>query len=281
MPPRSSRVVLAILVIELLTACTTVKVAYSNADRILFQYMDEYLNLTATQKQFLRPELEAQLQSHRREELPSVIAWLETIETYAKDGLDRDEAKNILDALVRIYADTTRRTIAVVVPVLAQLNAAQIEHLTTRLTRANRRYQARHLAYPSDRRKARRIQQLIRRIERWTGELSSEQRQLVTNLNNAIPEAHEDWYAYRLHQQQTVLKMLHKAANVDELSRFLNQWWVEQGNMGRQLSDKASQSWKVIEDMVVSIDGTLTPEQRNRALRRINGIRRQLRSLEQ
>ncbi len=279
-PSRLALAPLFLLAIESLIACSTIKIAYTNADRILFQYVDEYLNLTATQKQFLRPELEARLDKHRREELPSVIAWLEKISEYGKDGLTRGEAKEILETLSEIYADTTRRTIEVVSPVLAQLNAAQIEHLSQKLTQANRRYQSKYLAYSPDRRKARRARQIIRRIEPWTGDLSSEQKQLVTDLGEAMPEADLAWYAYRQRQQRTALELLRKPASRDELSRFLNQWWVEQGNMSPQLSTKVSQTWKVIEDMVVLIDGTLTPEQRNRVLQRIDDIQRQLRALE-
>ncbi len=276
---RSIFALLIILSVGALMACSTIKVAYSKADRILFRYMDEYLDLTTTQKEFLKPELQFRLDEHRREELPRFIELLDKVDEYGQDGLSETETGKILDLIVELYAATTRKTVAVVAPVLAQLNSEQIEYLSRKLDTANRRYHAKYLVFSEDYRKSRRAKQIFRRLKRWTGTLTIAQERLVTRLSDAIPNTYEDWYDYRIRQQQEILSMLRESAPSDRLERFLNRWWVEQDDISPQLGNKIEKTWDIISDMIVMIDRSLTPRQRDRVLRRVNDINRQFRSL--
>ncbi len=270
---------LILMMIGALVACSTIKVAYSKADRMLFRYMDEYLDLTTTQKEFLKPELQIRLAEHRREELPQFIKLLDKIDEYGRDGLSEAETGRILDLIVELYAGTIRKTVAAVAPVLAQLNASQIEHLSRKLDVANRRYYANYLVFSEDHRKSRRAKRIIRRLESWTGTLTTAQARLVTRLSGALPNTYEDWHHYRIQQQQVILGMLRESAPRDQLARFLNHWWVDQSDISPQLGNKIEKTWDIISDMIVMIDRLLTNEQRDRVLRRVGDINRQLRSL--
>jgi hypothetical protein len=276
---RSIFVLLIILSVGALVACSTIKVAYSKADRILFRYMDEYLDLTTTQKEFLKPELQIRLDEHRREELPRFIELLDKVDEYGQDGLSEAETGKILDLIVELYAATTRKTVAVVAPVLAQLSSAQIKHLSRQLDAANRRYSAKYLVFSEDRRKSRRARRIVRRLERWTGPLTTAQERLVTRLSDAMPNTYEDWYGHRIRQQQAILDILRESASKDQLERFLIRWWVEQDDISPQLGNKIEKTWDIISDMIVMIDRSLTPRQRERVLGRVNDINRQFRSL--
>ncbi len=276
---RSTFVVLIILSVGALMACSTIKVAYSKADRILFRYMDEYLDLTTAQKEFLKPELQTHLDEHRREELPRFIELLDKVAEYGDHGVSEAEAGKILDLIVELYAATTRKTVAVVAPVLARLSSAQIKHLSDKLDAANQRYSAKYLVYSEDRRKSRRAKRIVRRLERWTGPLTIDQEHLVTRLSDAMPNTYEDWYDYRIRQQQAILNMLRESAPSDQLERALNRWWVEQDDINPQLGNKIEKTWDIISDMIVMIDRLLTPRQRDRVLRRVKDINRQFRSL--
>lgn len=276
---RSIFLLLIILSVGALVACSTIKVVYSKADRILYRYMDEYLDLTTTQKQFLKPELENLLDEHRHEELPRFIELLDKVNEYGHDGLNEEETEKILDLIVELYVATTRKTVAVVAPVLAQLNSAQIEHLSRKLAAANRSYVAKYLVFSEDRRRSRRAKRIIRRLERWIGTLTIAQERLVTRLSDAMPDTYEDWYDYRIGHQKSVLDMLRQSASSDQLERSLNLWWVEQDDVSPQLSTKIEKTWDIIVDMVVIIDRSLTSRQRDRVLRRVKDINRQFRSL--
>ncbi len=275
----SIRLWLIILGAAILVACGTIKVAYTKADRILFRYMDEYLDLTTTQKEFLKPELKLRLDEHRREELPHFIRLLDLVHEHGQDELNEAEIREILDSIRRLYRAATRKTVLVVAPVLAQLNAAQIMHLSRKLDAANQRYRAEYLVFSKENRKSRRGKRIIRRLQRWTGPLTDAQERLVTGLSDSIPDTYDDWYEYRVRRQQQILDMLRRPASADQLAQILNDWWVEQNGVSPQLDTKIRKTWDVISDMIVMVDGSLTPKQRERVLRRVNDINRQFRSL--
>jgi len=263
----------------IVSSCRAMKVAYNNADRILFRYMDEYLDLTAAQTQFLKPELQIRLDEHRREELPRFITLLDRIVEYANDGLNERETHIVLDMIVDLYAASTHKTAVVVVPVLAELDDRQILHLERKLEQANRQYHAKYLVSSGDQRKAKWTRQTVVRIEQWTGPLSDRQISLVTRLGARFPDTYEDWYVYRKQQQQRVISMVRRQASSDELEDFLTDWWVERANISPQLRDKVQSMWAAIQEMVMKVDGTVTDDQRRRALRRVNSVNRQLRAL--
>ena len=169
---RRRALLLIIICGGLIAACSTIKIAYTNADRILFPYMDEYLDLTTAQKEFLKQELQVRLDERRNEELPIFVELLERIETLGEDGLIESEVETILNSIVEVYATTTRKTVAIVVLVLDDLNEAQIGHLSSKLNAANQRYYDKHLALSFEERKERRARRVVRRLEPWVGALT-------------------------------------------------------------------------------------------------------------
>ncbi len=272
-------IVLTALIGASLGACSTLRLAYNNADRIVFRYMDEYLDLTTAQKEFIRPELRTRLDEHRREELPRLIELLDRVYEYGRDGLSAQETVAILDAIVDLYGATTRKTVSVLAPVLGQLSVEQLAHLEAKLREANQMYYGKYLVFTADQRKFNRAKQIIRRIERWTGKLSAKQARLVTRLSDSFPDTYQDWYVYRQRQQRVILTKIRNRAPVSELERYLNLWWVEQTEMSPQLDSRIRQMWTIINEMVVSIDRSLTEEQRQSVLGRLTELTRQLRNI--
>ncbi len=267
------------MVAVLATACSAVKLAYNSADRILFRYIDEYLDLTAAQKEFLNRELEVRLTEHRMEELPRIVAFLDTLAIYASDGLNQTEIRVLMDSIVDLYATSTRKTIELVGPVLAELSAAQLRHLTGKIAEANEDYAREYLDPPAEVRKRRRAQRTLKRLRRWTGALSDDQVATIVRLSNALPDMSQPWYDYRVAQQRSFLAMLGRHPTVGEVEAFLESWWIEQHGAGERFDAVIDEFWTATGTMIRVVDGTLSTEQRRHALRRLARIRKDLREL--
>ncbi|MCB0834827.1 MAG: hypothetical protein KDC45_15260, partial [Bacteroidetes bacterium] len=88
MHPRSfGRFFLPLIGGLLIAGCSTLKLAYNNADFVGTWIADSHFDLTSVQKKELDASLERILEWHRREELPNLIRWLENAKSELDHGL--------------------------------------------------------------------------------------------------------------------------------------------------------------------------------------------------
>ncbi len=267
------------LVIAMTSACSAVRIAYDNSDRMLVRYADGYLDLNDEQKALLRTGLRQRLADHRRHELRALVAYLDAISDAVRDTLSAAEVSQLMECGQGLYETTIVKTLPVLTPVLARLEPRQIDYLSDRMDENNREYRQEYLAGSREERLAARARRVVGAVEFWTGDLRPGQRQLVYHLSQSWPDVIGDWYAYRLDRQRKLLGLLRKPATTDELDDFLTDWWTGRDAGDPDLERKTRQLVQDVQAMIVVIDQSLTPKQRQQVLKRIRKLRDDLASL--
>jgi hypothetical protein len=259
------------LVLLAIAACSTVQVAYNNADWFLLRQMDDYLDLDSTQKAEAASLLEARMDRHRREELPQFVEALRDTRSMVADGLTEDEVDWIFERAATLYRQTMRRTIPAMTPILVMLTPSQTDHLEEALRDKNRDFRDEYIPASLTERHEDRTERAVEAIERWTGTLSNTQIVLVSRQRKAMPQTSEDWLAYNVRNQQRGLYLLRSGVGETELRRFLEAWWVDYADVPPDLETKletAVAGWK---SMLLQIDSSASQEQRERVLRKLDG----------
>jgi hypothetical protein len=174
----------------LLAACSTADFAYRNA-RLLYDNaptwmlwnVDDYLELTAEQKDLARERLENALAWHRREVLPGYATFLQDFERQVDAGLDEASLRQDQERLRAYYRQIAQHLLPDTADLFALLDAAQVEDLARRLDKADGKVleEARVL-------RERGIGKTLAHLEAWTGALSSAQRDLVKSRMRAFPD---------------------------------------------------------------------------------------------
>lgn len=258
------------LVLVVVAACSTVQVAYDNADWFLLRQMDDYLDLDSTQKAAARELLEARMERHRREELPQFVEVLRDTRSMLADGLTEEEVDWIFERAATLYRQTMSGTIPAMTPILATLTPSQIDRLEEVLHDKNRDFQDEYIPASLAERHEDRTERAVDGIEFWTGSLSDAQVVLVARQRKAMPQTSEDWLAYNIQNQQRGLFMLRSGAGETELRRFLEAWWVDYADVPPDLEAKletAVAGWK---SMLLQIDQSASREQRERVLGKLD-----------
>lgn len=211
---RSRAVVLAVLV-GLLSGCS-IKLAYNNADRLIRWGIDDYIDLTRDQRNYLNPELKRLLYWHRTTQLPRYASTLRTLQediARAVGGdavaLSADFGDFIETALSwsEVIEQRGRRTGS---QMLASLTAQQIEELPERLRKDNEELAEDEQGQSLEDNQKRWAKEVRKGLQRFTGRFTPEQRQFLETQAQQYEPERALWVAYRERWQADVLALLNE-----------------------------------------------------------------------
>ena len=88
-----------------------------------------------------------------------------------------------------------------------------------------------------------------------------------------------EWYEYRRERQKGLLALLRERASASQLEHYLSAWWVDSAGQPRALQQKTHELMNGVKALVLAVDQSLKPNQRERVLKRIQDLRDELAAL--
>lgn len=269
-PPFRNTLLLAIAVAVTLSACSAARIAYRHADTLLAGYAEHYLDLSDAQSRHLRQRLAAWLEWHRRVQLPALRRRLQSVRNGLADGLTLAEARSSITALRDGYRSVIAGLLPVIADLLASLTPDQIRQLSEAFETSNREYRDELLNDTPEARRTRRLRWATKVAQRWVGDLQGPQKSWLEQQLQHHPSMAEAWLAYRVEQQQTLLKMLREHASREQIQRFLEEWMVERKRLSPSLATARQQLFDDAPVLLQQFDASLTARQRERGLERVD-----------
>jgi hypothetical protein len=263
----------------LLIGCSRTELAYRNADWLIARWANGQLDLSRAQQRAWEPQLEAALEGHRSEELPRLVAWLEAAEQGASRGLGTDELACLADWAEVLYERHAQLAVSLALPLLQAVGEEQITHLRRRMRERNAEYRAEYLSGSSTEQDAARAERYLERVERWTGRLDPEQREMVTASSRALPNLAGLWLDYREDRQAGLLSLLHAGAPPQDLQAYLVGWWVDLSGRSPALAAASERARSETLALLARLDTSLNPAQRQTLVDRMGRVRRELQGL--
>lgn len=274
-------VFIATLLTLLTAGCSSVQLAYNTADFFIARYADEYLGLDGTQRRDWSPQLKAALERHRTDELPYLAAFFEQAARDARAGFTPANVDCLLDQFETLYQRHFRLAAASAAPLLANLSPAQIDALAKTFAEEHEDDAAEANAEDAARRARKRAERYVDNLRWWFGDLSSEQRGLVRDITRRIPDTAPAWYDYRHAQRQALIALLRSNASTAAIERFLIQWLVDFQDLPGSLADAQPALRTAFADLLLRLQPTLSDEQRERFIGRLEGLQRDFMRLQQ
>jgi len=196
-------VVVSLSVMLSTAGCSVLGLIYEHAYWLAMRYAGRYVNFDDEREQTLRSALRERLEIHRREELSGYVAFLWNTEQMLSDGLTANEAGELLSGIRRLYDRTARRTLPYITPTLTTLTDAQIDELVDNIEQRNQDYREKYLADHTEVRHQNRVEGIAERLERWTGNLTKEQLDLLDERLRSSTDPVPRWFEYR-HTKQGI-----------------------------------------------------------------------------
>ena len=240
-----------------------VRFAYDNADAYLRWRAGNYLDVHGEQTDQLDASIQAFLDWHRAQALPEYARIADEAAQRLGDGLSPQDLVWGYDSLVVQAREGLRTAAERIAPLLERLDDAQIAHLEQRLADDNRRFARRFLRGPERKRRERRAERIAERLEDWVGRLSQAQVERVRRYSESMPLLAEMRDRDNRRLQAGLLELLRAREAEERLPQFVVDW--EQGR-DPAYAQAVAASRRELFAMLLELDRTLSPEQRERAI---------------
>lgn len=267
------RCLLLLVSLSLLGACSSVRLFYSQLDRVVVWQATDYVDLDREQRRWLRQEASVYLHWHRHRQLPQWAALLEDFDAAVQSGVDREQ----LIAMEKRAEDLVAAMLARMAPSAADLMAgfsdAQIDGLESAFEESNDELNADYAGLSLDEQREVWRGKVRDGLDRWIGRLTQEQEILLESASASVVPGNDAWVGFRRLWQAELLDALEQREHRDvfeeriiELMRHRERWHTP------SYRSTVAERQRVYRQLALDLIHSLEPEQKQRLSRRASGL---------
>jgi hypothetical protein len=256
------KITLALGLAWLLGGCTALRIAYENADTYLHFRAKSYLDLDAKASEELDERIDEFFAWHRKNALPQYARISEDAAKRVAKGLSREDIVWGYDSMVAHARQSLRVAAERIAPLLDRLTPQQVAYMEKRFAEDNRKFDKENLRGSERERRRRRAKLLEERLEDWVGKLSPVQVEKVKQFSERMPLYDELRDRDRKRMQAELIDMIRKREAQKRLPDWISNWDRGRDPAHNAASERFRQEYAAL---LLELDKTLTPEQRNRA----------------
>lgn len=256
-------------------ACSLSRLAYLNATPILTWYLDDYVDLTDSQRDWAQERFERAMAWHRAAELPAYQRLLQEAIAAAGDALTEPRLRRIHASLQAHYERAVEHLLPDIAEFVVRLDAAQADRLEAKFAEQNAKILKESLQGTPAERRERRAKRFADFIDDWTGRLSPAQRALVAAHLEALPDLTGERLGDRRYRQSEFLALVRARATRPQAEAALRRLLLERGEWRRpDYAAKLRGRDEAVIAMLARLDATLTLEQRRAVQATLGGYLR-------
>ncbi|MDN3222558.1 DUF6279 family lipoprotein [Pseudomonas nunensis] len=274
------RIALLVTITLALGACSRVGLAYRNLDVIIPWTLSDYLDMNGEQKGWFNERLKEHLSWHCTTQLPGYLDWLDRLQAMVETNQVTDEAlKARTQEAKQAIAQTAKEITPSAIELLQGLNDQQVAEMNDAFAKDQRKRQEDYLKPSLDQQIKDRGERMDKRLNDWLGPLSPTQQQRVTAWSKALGDQNQQWIANRVHWQ----KQFSAAVAQRQSAGFPQRIEMLLVNRESLWTPAYRQAYANTEDqargLLVDLMAESTPEQRQRLLKKIDGVRKDFNDL--
>ena len=261
-------------------AYDNVTVLYGNAAPMLTWMVDDYVDISGDQKDWVRERFALALAWHRRQELPEYRRFLERVAARFEGNFTAEEVSDSYRELRAHYHRAAEHLLPDVADFLLQLDGEQVAQLERRFEDDNRKVAKEATRRSVEERGRERAAKLCAHFEEWTGALDARQRERVAASVRTFADLAPERLADRRYRQSAVLELLRARAGKERMVAQLRRLLIDtdgwrQPEYQERLRGREAQMF----DLIASLSATLAPAQREHLVRRLRGFIRDIGTL--
>jgi hypothetical protein len=278
---RLAKFSLAFVFVALVAACSLTTVAYNNAPTAVAYVVDDWVDLTPEQREWLKPRVNKLVAWHRSNELPQYRSVLNR----ASERLNSDAALTpeeinqfIVDARGAAMR-LTEQAMPDMVAFLQKMSPEQITFLEKKYASENERMGKELKLTPQARREAR-VKRYFERYEAWMCSLTPAQRETIRTAVEPLPFNDELRLEDRARWQREFIALLRTGPDEATLTRELRILMLTPDvRRSAEYQSRWTGLQKTMTSLTVELMISATPEQRRTIQRKLNGYASDVTSL--
>ncbi|MFP3537717.1 MULTISPECIES: DUF6279 family lipoprotein [Pseudomonas] len=273
---RRWHLLIPLLIISLLLgACSRVGLAYRNLDVIIPWNLNDYLDMNSEQKSWFNQRLQQHLSWHCTTQLPGYLDWLDRLQLMVQNNQVSDQGlQERTREAKQAIAETAQQITPSAVELLQGLNDQQVKEMNSAFAKDLQEHQEQYLKPPLAQQIEQRGQRMSKRLNAWLGPLSPSQQQRVEQWSSSLGEQNQQWIANRAHWQAQFSAAVEQRQNsdfpqrIEQLLVHRESLWTPDYRQAYAHTEQAARS------LLVDLMAQSTPAQRQRLLKKIDGVRK-------
>jgi len=258
-----------------LGACSRVGLAYRNLDVIIPWTLSDYLDMNGEQKSWLDERLKEHLSWHCTTQLPGYLDWLDRLQTMIASNQVTDAALQArAHEAEQAIAETAREITPSAIELLQGLDDKQVADMNEAFAKDRRKRQEEYLKPTLDQQIKERSARMEKRLNDWLGPLNNTQHQRVAAWSSALGDQNTQWLANRVHWQKqfsAAVAQRHSPQFPQRIETLLinrESLWTPAYRQAFANTEAQARS------LFVDLMAESTPSQRERLLKKIEGVRK-------
>lgn len=258
-----------------LGACSRVGLAYRNLDVIIPWTLSDYLDMNGEQKDWLNERLKKHLNWHCTTQLPGYLEWLDRLQSMVETNQVTDAALQARTSEAKkAIADTARQITPSAIELLQGLDDKQVAEMNDAFAKDLRKREKEYVKPPLAQQIAERGARMDKRLTDWLGPLSVSQEQRVMAWSTALGDQNTQWIANRAHWQKQFSEAVAQRQSpqfpqqIETLLVDQERLWTPQYRQAFANTEAQARS------LFVDLMAESTREQRQRLLKKIEGVRK-------
>ena len=273
---RRWHLLIPLLIISLLLgACSRVGLAYRNLDVIIPWNLNDYLDMNSEQKSWFNQRLQQHLSWHCTTQLPGYLDWLDRLQLMVQNNQVSDQGlQERTREAKQAIAETAQQITPSAVELLQGLNDQQVKEMNSAFAKDLQEHQEQYLKPSLAQQIEQRSQRMKKRLNAWLGPLSPSQQQRVEQWSSSLGEQNQQWIANRAHWQAQFSAAVEHRQNsdfpqrIEQLLVHRESLWTPDYRQAYAHTEQAARS------LLVDLMAQSTPAQRQRLLKKIDGVRK-------
>jgi hypothetical protein len=269
----------------LLAACSSLRLAYNNADTLLYWWLDAYVDFDSGQKADIKQDIGEFFRWHRKTQLQDYVQFLQRAQRQL-------HANPTTADLMADYVDIRDRTEALLLrsaPDIAELALSlkpeQLAAMEKKFAKNNADFRKKNMKGDAEDQNKFRFKKSMEQFELWFGGFSDEQEAIIRKASDARPLDNALWLDERMRRQLKIMNLARKIMKEQPSKQVATQWVEELIRSGfdrfgvterKAFFDSYTQSTLELVHTVVRIS---TPEQKAHAHKRMEGWIKDLNTL--
>ena len=271
------RIVLCLWLIAsaVLSGCAST-LLYNHADWLLPRQVDQYFDLTRSQRSFVSARLSTLLEHHRHEALPQYETVIHQVATRIQRGLTADDVDWAFAQYDELKSDLFGRFASDGADFLRLVRDSQLPYVKRKL-RERLAEQEALLREPVPSRLATRTERMVKLVREWLGPLSREQERKIAELAMTFPDTVPLVYAYQLRRNDQLMTLLELRMQQDSPAR-LHAWLIDQ-EKDPSFLETTREFRRHLKGLFLALDRMATPDQRRHLLSKLDDLAHTVRTL--
>jgi len=263
-----------------LGACSRVGLAYRNLDVIIPWTLSDYLDMNGEQKGWFNERLKEHLSWHCTTQLPGYLDWLDRLQGMVETNQVTDAALQARTQEAKAaIAQTAREITPSAIELLKGLDDKQVAEMNDAFAKDQRKRQEEYLKPSLDQQIKERAQRMENRLDDWLGPLSETQRQRVIAWSTALGDQNTQWIANRVHWQKQFSAAVAQRQS-PEFPQRIETLLVNRESLWTPAYREAyAKTEAQARGLFVDLMAESTPMQRQRLLKKIEGVRKDFNDL--